>query len=269
MKIFSKKMAFTMAETMITLSIIAIVAVAISKIAKSRTNYETKFMTYSAFSVLAQGLGVLISDGCTTTPVTGDVAKGYCASAASLPSTGHNADSRGLCDRLTNVFNTVGAVNCSAATATTTAAFIDTNLNFKLANGLKFFNLNTAAPYTIYVDLNGDKGSHTLGQDVVAFTVNTNGLILPTSGTTAATDTNYLSASVKYLDDFTSPTNAVEVWVERGVSFYTATCDATGSYNGTACATTVYNNNCLSSLTPHRICQVIIDKPGYRYINPR
>lgn len=273
---YKKKRAFTLAEVMITFSVMAIVILASSKIIKSQNNYDLKLMTYAAFTDLQQAIGDLMADGCTTTAVTGDVAKGYCSAQKAIPLIGTNADSRGLCDRLLTEVNTAGTNNCSATAVTNTAtsftaANYATFLNFKLTNGLKIFNLNntvtSTTPYTIYVDVNGEKGKGVLGTDVVAFYIATDGSVFPyylasnASASIAATSTDYLSASVRYVD-----ATGKENWLYRGVTYYYAQCYAKGTYpsttssSGIACTTPTKAVTCNTST-----CEVILDKPGFLY----
>jgi len=264
MKIFCKKLkAFTLAEVTITFTIIAIVVIAGLNINKAKKNYETKFMTYAAFTNLQQLVGELMAEGCTTTDTTGDFVLGYCDGAKYLPKIAYTTSStRNLCARLTDKINTIGTVNCGATNVTNTTTSFDsthytTFLNFQTTNGLRFFNFNTTAPYTIYVDVNGSKGSGVLGTDVVSFTVNTDGSAYPTVNTAAATSTNYLSTSVRY---------GGSSWLERGVTYKQAACNV-GTLSGAYCAASgsipAYSQDTTNCPSANNTCEVVLDKPSF------
>lgn len=262
------KKAFTLAEVMVALVVMSIVLAVTIKINKSRTDYFNKFMTYAALSDLKSGAGVLLSDGCTSSDTTACPTKGN----KTLPLKGQASDSLGLCYRLVDAFNTIGTTDCTQ-TASDGTNFSTAVPNFKLSNGIAFYNFGsnaTSGLYTVYVDLDGQRtgSKNTLGQDVLKFTIRTTdagttpnnfaGEVLPyynsgsATGSVAATQTSYLSASVRYRS------GGNYVMVDNGVSYYTATCDATGAYNGTACATQTHTDNCVSN-----VCEVVINKPGY------
>lgn len=250
-----RQKGFTLAEMMIVITIIAIVSVVTIRIQKSRTYYETRFMTYSAYMNLKRAAGELLADGYTLNPSTGII--------KSLPTVANKAaadasNPMGLCQRITDVMNTNGAISCSQ-TATDGTNFNAATANFVTTNGQRFYNFGTnptSNVYTVYVDINGSKsGGGVLNKDVLKFTINTDGTVLPVhtavvADQNAADNTNYMSASVKYRDS----SGNVNV-VSNGVTFYKATCDATGTYNGTACTQA---GSCASNP-----CEVSINKPGY------
>lgn len=256
-----RQKGFTLAEMMIVITIIAIVSVITIRIQKSRTYYETRFMTYSAYMNLKRAAGELLADGYELSPSTGII--------KSLPTIANKAAADasypiGLCQRITDIMNISGSANCTP-TANDGTNFNAATANFITTNGQRFYNFGgspgypTANVYTVYVDINGSKsGGGVLYKDVIKFTINTNGTVLPVhtavvANQTAADNPNYMTASVKYTD-----TSGNVIVVSSGVDFYTATCDATGSYNGTSCATAKYTTTCASNP-----CEVYINKPGY------
>lgn len=262
---YKKNKGFTLAELMIVFAIIAVVAVITTKISKSRTNYETSFMTYSAFMNLKHAVGEVIADGY--------IDAGAVSHTGLPPSWDSAAAPFGFCQRLADssvtgctncgVFNTVGAVDCTKTAADGTDFSLATTVpNFVLTNGQRFFISSTtsAPPYTIYVDINGKKGTKkdTLYKDVLKFIVNADGTVFPLHTATvadqnAADNPNYMTASVRYRD-----ATGNMIVVDPRVDFYTATCDATHLYNGVNCTTPTYTASC--SGNP---CEVVINKPGF------
>lgn len=272
---YKKNKGFTLAELMIVFAIIAVVVVISTKISKSRSNYETSFMTYSAFMNLKHAIGEIVADGWKN---AGGV------SQTGIPDIWDSTTSPrfGFCQRLADsnvtgcancgVFNTVGTVDCTkTATDATDFSSAATTPMFTLTNGQRFFHdsTNTTSPYTIYVDINGKKGTKTdtLNKDVLKFIVNSDGSVFPMHTATvadqnAADNLNYMTASVRYIDS-----SGNMIVVDSRVSFYTATCDATNNYpNFADCSVgspSTYDNNCDPSLTPKRTCEVVINKPGF------
>lgn len=273
----TKARGFTFAEIMIVLLILGIITVATITTGKKRITLNlNKYMYYSSFNSLTQAAATLLAEGCTTTPITGDVAMGYCTDGTGyLPKVAYEATtkSRGLCNRLADLFNTVGTVECdpTKSAATDATNFKTATPNFIASNGMRFFNFGTAPAgvspndfYTVYVDIDGASARNSvLGEDVMKFRICTGGTVVPFSDD-GAVNTDYLSASVRYLDDV----NNKYVYVKSGVNYLNAYCIAHGSYpTGTACPTTpintvgTYTTNCAPA-TNHN-CSVIMDKPKF------
>lgn len=270
-KLYKKTKAFTIAEVMVTMSIIGIISIALYGTMKAQTNSATRYQYYSAFMNLKQTAGEIIADGyklnLTTNTVKELSQKGnYAATDASF--------AKGFCQKLTDTMNITGAINC--ATATTTG-FNAGNANFQTANGMLYYNLGSDPAsniYTIYIDINGTRDNYTKGKDVMPFLVNVNGEVYPyyNAGDTTASDgsnpsngainTNYLTASVQY-----RASDGSLVVVDRGLSYRNALCEATNTYSTIGCSgvpssvTTAYNNNCNPASFPGRYCEVIINKP--------
>ena len=57
------KKGFTLAEVMVVVLIFAVVSVSTMMITKSKNNYVNKYMSYTAFTNLQEGIGELIADG--------------------------------------------------------------------------------------------------------------------------------------------------------------------------------------------------------------
>lgn len=261
MKNFCKKLrAFTMAEIAISLMVLAIIASAtIVSIKPRSTYYSNKFMYYSTFNNLQQGVYDLLAQG-------------------TLPTVGHNTNTppTGLCDRLSDLFNTIpvsesAAVDCSK-TANDSGPFTVDNANFITTNGIRFFNfgsdVNGTAPnqfFTVYADIDGPRRNAELNQDVFMFNIYTaNGLLLPDISSPGANNTDYLSVSVKYLNT----TTGNYVWLLNGGTYRQAVCMANRAqqFDANYCASLdpefQANTNCSTF-----VCQIIINKPRVSFVN--
>lgn len=250
------KRAWTLAEIMIVFIIIGMVTAATITTTRAKANYYlNKFMYYSAYSNLQAGMEETIKD------------------LGSIPASGN-----GLCTYLANLYNTVGAVDC---TRSGTASFTNADMNFRATNGLRFFNLGVAGPtgvnlntgsaptvttvnaYTVYIDIDGDKRNSTLNNDVFRFYVRAdNGRVLPFPNEAGAINMNFLSVAVRY------PTATGPVWVTRDQNFKGAFCRYLGYYMGsgagsvcTAAEITDYNAGC-SPASGH-VCELVTNKPRY------
>jgi len=216
------KKAFTLAEIAVVFVIIALIAVVGIKITKSGTNLINKYMSYAAFINLKQGMGELIADDATL-PAYG------------VAPTTHD----GLCEKLTDVINTIGDVSCSL-TATAASNFKTATPNFVTANGIRYFNFGSNADadgiYTIYVDIDGSKRNGVLNEDVLAFNIYLNGCVIPEKTSVAANSINYITAVIQYKDSSGAtvrPLQGVsyrEALCKAGRGPSTAYCDATSLY---------------------------------------
>lgn len=247
-----KHKGFTMSEMMIVITIIAIITIISVRISKSKSNYESSFMTYAAFTNLKSAIGGLIADGYLDAGSNRQTGLPPSWNSAALP--------YGLCQRLADatitgsgIFNVTGTPNCGASTTTT--IFTNTYLLFTTTNGQRFFYSGGAYPYTIYVDINGLKGTGTINQDVLAFTVAQDGTVLPASNSIAYTNTNYLSASVKYVNAGLNTT------LYNGVTFQDAACFSRLLSGATYCTGHSADANCPN--TAANTCEVVVNKPGF------
>lgn len=259
-KTIQKQKGFTLSEMMIVITIIAIVTIISIRIQKSRSNYETKFMTYSAYMNLKHAIGEVVADGWKDAGGTSQVGVPDIWNSTTSPHFG-------FCQRLgvpdvtscnnCGVFNTTAAANCGLGTSadgTVSGATPD----FITTNGQRYFHGTTTTPYTIYIDINGTKGSGTLNSDILKFYVTASGIVYPDQTSAAATNPNYLSAAIRYRDS-----SGNQVVVSQGVSLLSATCDATGTYFGNACTpSSNYTTYCKTSTTGNT-CEVIIERPGF------
>lgn len=264
-KSLRKLKALTLAEIMVTFAVMAIIITASTKILQSRSDYETRFMTYSALTTLRQAVGNLIADGCTAA----DITDGYCTVSKEIPLQKHNADSRGFCDRLVLLLNTVGAVDCDLSAATAATDFSTETPAFVLSNGLRFFfgeTLFSPPYYIIYVDINGTKGNGELGQDVVEFMVQgpftpAGNIVEPNNLVSQSTD--HISANVRMTNS-----SGQEVTVYSNVTYYNASC-LSGKWSGMACFWPTIVRDTTNCPVANNTCEVIINKPSSMFFNPK
>lgn len=274
--ISNKISAFTLVETLLVLVITGIIVFATINAGRDRyTFYLNKFMYYSAFTNLINASNKLLADGCTSTDVTNSVCS---LGSGVLPKlTGTTA--RGLCDRLVDTFNitpisTATTFDCSQKITNETGQFDIDHVNFITSNGMRFFNFGTAPTqtpspngpepytYTIYVDIDGSNRNAKLNEDVMKFTIATDGTVLPWAGTGAdngATNPDYLTASARYVENstYTYVPGAI------GVNYFNAYCAARGSYPNANCGAIVLSPNCDMSRPTGHNCEVVPDKPKY------
>lgn len=153
-----------------------------------------------------------------------------------------NMPNRGFCDRFAREeINVTGAIDCTLS-ATDSTNFTTATPNFVSTNGARFFNFGAALNaqtaktasdyYTVYIDIDGIKrkgrltesvsGAHDV--DVIKFYVSMDGAtVVPDPNSIAANDTEYLTASVKYMN----AAGTAYVYVLTGVNYRRAICAVT------------------------------------------
>lgn len=234
-----KKIAMTLAELMIMLIIISIIVVFIITTIQSKATVNlNRFMYYSAFTNLKYAIAELLGTG-------------------TMPTTGTD-----LCNKLSELYNTLGNVECNSA-ATVIASddntFADETPNFKTTNGMNFYNFATnpiSNVYTVYIDIDGAyKRNARLNNDVMKFTISTSGVVLPDIDSNGANNPEFLATSVRYVDN-----TASTVWLKHNVSYKESVCTAAEVTSPTYCAGYPANAICTSG---SYICEVVIHKPGY------
>lgn len=259
-KHYKKFSALTLAEILLVILVVSVIIVLTIKVKKAQINHINRFMTYSAFTSLQQGVEELVTQGYDSTGSTPPVID------YTLPPYGKTTLGptviQGFCNRLSELFNTVGTTNCNAPAVGGAGSFTAANANFTTTNGLRFFNLSqnaTAQRFIVYVDIDGDRrnvsGSGTLNNDVLKFRVYRSGIVIPNDNLSKlATDTGYLSASVRYVN-----TENKYVWPVNAVSYKEAICAANviQSIDSLYCGSLVPNTNCTSP----GVCEAVIDKP--------
>lgn len=160
------KKAFTMAEVLITLAILAIIAAFIIPILIETTPNENRILYKKMFHEIATGVQNLINDN----------------SKYAEPKAGFLTpmdETKGFCDEFVAMINTVGNVDCTASAAPSNGD--KTGYNFITTNGAKLWGFGgtafasgtgagcTAEPkdgdtcyITVYIDTNGDAGPNRL-----------------------------------------------------------------------------------------------------------
>lgn len=253
------KIAFTVAEVLIALVIIGILGtVLIRDVNLKKNQYYNNFMSYSAFTNLDNNVQIVLNEGCTAADVTNSVCT---ALKGNIPKVAVSSG-RGLCERMANNFNLLGTMTCSATASTITTSDTDFSAktpNFTTSSGMIFFNLQTnpvSNVYTVYVDIDGEQRKSKLGDDVIAFNIRTDGLTLPVYGSKAATDTGYLSASIKA--DVSGSFSILSG--TANLTYQNAYCGVNGTYLGTSCSNTYYTGTCSSASAS---CSVVLNKPTF------
>lgn len=291
MQINIKKAAFSLAEIMIVLMIVAFIAWPFIQAAKKGTrHYTNSLFTYSAFDSLTNAAYDMSQIGCTVTDMGTTSPYPYCNGTTGVASTGfipwyiHTTDgsnpNRGFCDRLANdEFNSIGgSINCSNS-PTITSGVLSGSANFITTNGMRFYFAASGTPnpsaksatgvYTLYVDIDGSKrnsrttesGTGRKDVDVVKFLVKMDGTVVPDPDSIAANDTDYLSVSVRYMG------STDYVYVMTNAPYRQAACNAdptkpqaiVSDYCTAAHGYSVYSQ---AAICTTNACEIVIEKPG-------
>lgn len=149
-----------------------------------------------------------------------------------------NIANRGFCDRFAREeINVLGTIDCTQSASDSTT-FRTATPNFVSTNGARFFNFGAALNgqtaktatgyYTVYIDIDGKKRegklTPTSGKkdvDVIKFYISMNGeTVVPDPNSIAANDTEYLTASVKYLN----AAGTAYTYVLTGANYRRALC---------------------------------------------
>lgn len=195
-----------------------------------------------------------ISDSLGTTP----------RSIKTLPDKGYVGDGSGLSEKFASMLNLMGNITIDATTPGSPTDFSSLTPNFTSTNGAKYYNLGathtTSASsnpseeiYTIYIDIDGTKGKSKLNEDVMKFTVDRTGLVLPAVDSKGATDTKYLSASIKYKN-----ASGVISWIARDIPYQQAACSVGDILDTTYCGSYTKLPACSVANTT---CTTIVNVP--------
>ncbi len=248
-----KNKAFTVAEVMITLVILSIICLLwIKDVQLKKEKYYNNFFSYSSLDNLVKSTDIILHEGCTSA----DVTNGVCTSEINnLPQVAYYAGERGFCNRMADLFNTIGPVICNPTEISgSTSNFVTYTPNFISSNGMKFYNFHVnpiSNKYTVYVDIDGNQRDSVLNEDILEFIININGTMLPSPTSSIATNKEYLAASIRYY-------NSGYSWADEDVTYYKAVCDKYGNYDGVACSNSIYTSICSVHL-----CEIIVKKPSF------
>lgn len=173
MKISCKqKSGFTLMEIIATFVFIFVISVLIMMIELSRINYILDQKKDISFRDVKNVVGTIISSGYIDED--GLLLK-------QIPPIGHTDDKRGFCDRMAVLLQARGTVDCTAPLVTDFGPFDIASMNFQTASGIRYFNLALRTNknyYTVYADLNGEKGKEQLGKDIIKYYVTLDGQVL-------------------------------------------------------------------------------------------
>lgn len=285
-----KKTAFTLTEVLLAVGISAVVATLTIGVVKHEiVGYTNSSMAYSAMNTLSTAVYDLAAKGCSANDMKSED-DAICAGTIGEASIGHisfsstTSGGRGFCDRLVDEeFNTVNS-DCSQ---TASSDFDSATPNFTAPNGMRFFFSDTGAVdsdgnpdpcpigyghYTVYVDIDGKgKRTGTENVDVLKFYILMDGTVLPDPDGIAANSTDYLKASVRYIDSSNK-----YVYVLEKVPYRQAVCAAVndgtqpdamfgmGSHNYYCEAQVHYPavNMPVSPCGDTATCEVVLEKPA-------
>ncbi len=227
------KKAFTLAEIVVTIIVLGIVVAVTMKITTTKITRVNKYNYYAAYTVLSDLAAELTyesDDG--TIPLSG-----LCSIfEEQLNLSGENVV-------VNNVERTPSCSIGHSINSTTDFTAIVPNLVAR--NGIRFYNLssisspisqlngatgNDLTGYTIYVDLDGQRGKGELWNDVFPFYLTISGKVIPAYPTTTATaggnSKDSMLFSVRY--DVFSTEGGIdkreEHWLVKSASFKEAAC---------------------------------------------
>lgn len=167
-----QKPGFTLMEIIATLVFIFVISVLIMMIELSRINYVLNQKKDISFRDVKNVVGTIISSGYIDED--GLLLK-------QIPPVGHTDDKRGFCDRMAVLLQATGTIDCTAPLVTDFGPFDISSMNFQTASGIRYFNLALRTNknyYTIFVDVNGEKGKEQIGNDIVKYYVTLDGQVL-------------------------------------------------------------------------------------------
>lgn len=98
-----------------------------------------------------------------------------------IPPLGHTDNKRGFCDVAANLLYAKGFPNCYAPIVTDFGPFDTSTMNFETTRGIRYFNftkMTNKTYYTIYADINGEKGKEKIGVDIIKYYVTLDGQVL-------------------------------------------------------------------------------------------
>ncbi len=269
MKKFNLKNAYTLAEIVITMVVLAIVVSVTLQITTSKITRVNKYNYYAAYTALTDLAAELV----------------YESEDGTIPATG-------LCSKmeeLINIYDKELEVNgvdvtpsCSNTHAiTTTTDFTKLNPNLVTRNGMRFYNLNPwynpitklagedendAQGYTIYIDIDNERGSGKLYQDVYPFYLTKSGKVIPAypdSGKSGGNSNFLMQFSVR-ADEFANVggnETRSEHWLLKSVSFQEAACKSGFIKSPTYCGTVTIDTRCNDSVNANADCIMVPVKP--------
>ena len=258
---FSKiKKAYTLAEVVVVMLIIAVIGSITIKITSNKMQSITAYTYYAAFNTLRTVVGNLIAEAQLAQNAEG-------ATQATLPSNGTT-----FCQAFVKNVNTNGDETCQGDTFSigkSAGYFADKKPDVVLKNGIKLYNLRAqpvqpilgggaftystylcsysnnnvctsgivqgkisdVQSYLVFADIDGDSGSSTYNVDVFLFYITLSGKVIPLDVSSQAslnvldpfTSSVPLKVSVQY-DDYSSG-NRVVRWMEpKSTEFQQAAC---------------------------------------------
>lgn len=236
-----RKSAYTLAEVVVVMLIIAVIVAISIKITRAKLDSIVSLTYYSAFDTLRSVSEEMLKDFRNTDEYVKDTDN---QDAVTLPRSADN-----FCELFISYVNT--KINdddsCKGNSVTDASDFNDKEPDIILRNGMKLYNVSQEAEeiadlenndegvkynknsteidsnkwgYTVYVDLNGNKGNGELWDDVYKYYITLSGKVIPAYNAEGdGGDSRFhLQVSVKE--------EVEEKWIKKNVSYKEAACSS-------------------------------------------
>lgn len=178
-----------------------------------------------------------------------------------------------LCDKAYELLNTHSG-DCSGSSVSYTSNFSSATADFTLSTGARVYNLSSVpspitkldgeTAYTVYVDVNGDRGETVLYEDVFPFFITLTGVVIPDfDGTYGGEDPNCLSASIIYDYNNTDGTITPKYITDyKSVSYRDAACASGTLTYSSYCSGHSVHTTCTDSAVD---CRMMFVKPSMHF----
>jgi hypothetical protein len=243
-----------MAEIVVTIMIMAIIAGVTLRITKARTDMISSYLYYGAYENLRIVVSEIIANN--TANQSSLPASNICNEFKSFVNLSNKLDKSDVC-KDSNPSVTAGTADFSGLTP-----------DMVWNNGTKVYNLRNTPPpqiaelnnvpgYTIYIDIDGDKNNSVLNEDVFQFYLPETGQVVPVfdSSMDEAAQRHYLETSVQY-DTYNAQGRVIN-WLVKSTSYKNAACQA-GVIQGTYCGSITKNT---AKCTDEADCRLMFVKP--------
>ncbi len=259
------KKAYTLAEVVITMVVLAIIISVTMKITTTKIKRVDKYNYYAAYTLLSDIASELVFES-STSALPDNICSEF-------------TDRINLYNKTLKIQGVERTPSCSYSHSITTVTEFDKLVpNLVTGNGMRFFHLNalpTVIPqlngeegnnlngFTIYVDLNGERGNGELYNDVYPFYLTLSGKVIPAypvGSTAGGNSKSTMLFSVRY-DELTNEAGIDkrnEIWLVKSVSFQEAACKSGYVKSPTYCIGFAIDANCSA---PSSDCILVPLKP--------
>lgn len=253
------KKAYTFAELVLAMIVLGVLITITTCITRSKIERVQKYCYYSVYTTLTSLAAEIIADSEEgLIPDDTDLCSEF-ESRLNLSS-----------DDITVNGSTV-TPSCSVTYPSISTDFSGLTPNLVTRNGVKFYNLSTAAViidilndaslddsdiqgFIIYVDIDGDRSSSEIYKDVFPFFITLSGKVIPAYPTDSDSDEaggnnpDEMVCSARYDTIELDPTNSYYVryehWIVKSVSFQEAACKSGYVKSSTYCGSYAVDGNC-------------------------